>query len=100
MADHTIAADEQGAYEIPLEADTPITVQIDAQYRLLTGGIRITHHGGNKPIYVRVNETNVGDPRATMIPAYTWEDIAIANIPTVTIALVSADAAVVSVARQ
>jgi len=100
MPDHTIAPDEQGAYEIQLEAGEPTTIQVDAQYGYLTGGIRVTHHGGNRPIYIRVNDVNIGDPRAIMIPPYTWEDIPAGNTPNVTYALISADTASVSVARQ
>ncbi|RKT33663.1 hypothetical protein DEU34_2267 [Microbacterium sp. AG1240] len=101
MADHTIAATDQGAYEIHVPARESTTVQIDAQYVYITGGIRITHHNGNSPVYARMNsETNVGDPKATMIPPYTWAEIQAGQQHTLTINLISADDATVSVARQ
>jgi hypothetical protein len=101
MADHTIAATDQGAYEIQVPAGQATTVQIDAQYVYITGSIRITHHNGNAPIYARMNSyTNVGDPKATMIPPYTWAEIQAGQQHTLTITVISAEDATVSVARQ
>lgn len=101
MTDYTIAPDEQGAYELHLTADEAVTVTVEAQYVYLTGIVRVTQHSGTAPAYVRVGQaTHVGDPKATMIPQFTWLDIPAGPQPSMTLHIVSADDAVVSVARQ
>jgi hypothetical protein len=101
MADHTITGTDQGAYEIHTAAAQQTTVQVDAQYVYITGSLRITHHNGNAPIYARMNnDTSVGDPKATMIPPYTWAEIQAGQQASLTISIISAEDATVSVARQ
>jgi hypothetical protein len=97
-ADHTIHADEQGAYRIPLNADETITITIEAQYATIGHSARIFAISGTSEIYVRPGtQVTVGDPRSLNIPMYTWKDIDFGADGTV--AIVSAEDAVVSVAR-
>lgn len=100
MADHTIAADEQGAYEIPLEANTPTTIQVDARYGTQLGTLSVTVHNGTRPVYARSGNTvEVGDPKASQVSPYTWEDLYLNPNDGAVISLITAEPAVVSVAR-
>lgn len=100
MADHIIHADEQGAYEIALDANTPITIQVDARYGTQLGTLSVTVHSGTRPVYARAGNTvEVGDPKASQVSPYTWEDLYLNPNDGATITLISAEPAIVSVAR-
>lgn len=101
MADHVIGADDQGVYEIPLEADSPITVAIEAKYANIIGTVTVTVHTFTEPVYVRTGDTvTVADPKAKQVYAGTWGDFYFTPNETAQLALVSAKPAVVSVARS
>jgi hypothetical protein len=100
VADHVIAKDELGAYEISLEAGTKTTVETGSTAATINSSVIVTVNSGTAPVYARRgNAVTVADPKATQIPPSTWADI-----PTGTgagvIALISAEDAVVSVARS
>lgn len=99
MADYTVAADEQGVYEIALTANAPSTVTFagtDASVK-----VEIDVHTAASPVYVRPGTTvTVKDPKARVVPSGTWRDFNVYDwADTEKVSLICAGAATVSVAR-
>lgn len=95
MADYTIAPDEVGVYELPLTANTLLTVAVTETWR---GQVQVIAHTSAAPVYVRPGITvTVKDTRARVVPSGTWLDVNCGT--TGQVALISSGAATVSVTR-
>jgi len=100
MADYTIAADQVGVYEIPLTAGNTKTVAVKGRGFYITSSVQISVHDASMPVYVRLGSTvAVKQPTASVVTAGTWLDLTTGSGDDVTIALISAADATVSVAR-
>lgn len=92
MADHTIATDEVGVYEFPVEADVVTTVETDG-----TDLFNVLAHSGASPVYARTGaEVQVQDKKAVIVPQGTYATVSGKGT---LISIVSASSAVVSVVR-
>lgn len=97
MADHTLARNDQGIYEIALPANTVKTVEIAPT----SGAIQIITHTGDSPIYVK-RGTNVvaREPGADMTVAGNYLQLGVPpHGQTTTLAIISATAANISIIR-
>lgn len=99
MADYTIGLNDKGVYEIPLAAGVSSVVYLARG--ITTTRVKVLVHAGTTPVYARQGTTvAVQDPRATVIPPFTWDDDVSEGIGGgASIALISADDAIVSVYR-
>lgn len=99
MADYTIGTDDRGVYEIPLTAGVITTVQLARG--ITTTRVKVLVHSGTSPVYARPGTSvAVQDVKATVIPPFTWDDDVSEGIGGgATLALISADDAIVSVYR-
>jgi hypothetical protein len=101
LADHTITADEVGAYNLELTAGQPVTVRIDTRYASLAYSVRVFAQTGDSPVFARLgDQVAVADPKALIVPIGSWTDIDLGYTDAATISIVSEDNATVSVARQ
>jgi hypothetical protein len=100
MADHTIAADEIGAYELALTPNTAITIAFETQPVKIGVKAHVIVHAANAPVYVRTdNDVTPLDPKAVIVDPGTWADIPLSDRNGATISLVSVSAATISVTR-
>jgi hypothetical protein len=101
MADYTIAADEIGAYEIKLTANTPVTIVFEAQAVRAGTTAHITVHDANTPVYARAGSTvTPRDPHAVMTDSGSWVGLPVSDRDGGPVAIVCASDALVSVARS
>ncbi len=99
MADFTIAADERAAYEIVINAGTVVTFDLVGS-RGSANTALITVHAATRPVYIRGGDTVTPlDPRAYMIPPMMYEEVPVLTDGG-TLAITSAEDAIVSVARS
>lgn len=101
MADHTIAQDQVGVYEILLIAGNVTTVTIANRYGSLVNRAQVGVHDASMPVYARLgNLVSVKDTKSQVVAPGTWLEIPTGQTgDTTTIALISAADATVSVAR-
>jgi hypothetical protein len=100
MADHTIAADEQGVYEIPLASNESVTVHFSNRDGYFNNAVQINVHDADAPVYVRYgNEVDVRDPKASVVTSGTWITLPDNWDNQFAVTLVCAAAATVSVTR-
>jgi hypothetical protein len=102
MADATITAAQQGAYELPLVANTVLTVDVTNYYVNANNDVQVMVHSGTAPVYAKFGTTvALKDQGATVILPNQWVDLlGNPNSATYTVALISSAAAVVSVYRS
>jgi hypothetical protein len=107
MADATITAVQQGAYELALTANTVVTVDVTSNQASTKNKVQVMVHSGTAPVYAKfTNGTTITlkDPTATIILPNQWVDLTSVlgnpNTATFTVALISSAAAVVSVYRS
>lgn len=101
MADYTIAADEQGVYEVQLEAGTPIVVNFKSSNVNQQKSLQVNVHNSTAPVYVRYGDTvEVREPKAFVVTSGTWLSLADDYAAHDTVAIVSAATATVSVTRS
>ena len=99
MADHFIAARDQGVYELDILAGETLTIEVEPPIN--QSALRVIVHDSDAPVYVKRGTTvTAKDPAADMIPDLSWLDVTTAPAGNTTIAIVSTADAVVSVARR
>lgn len=102
MADYTIEPDQVGVYEILLTAGNVTTVRLSTRGGNISHTVQVSIHEASMPVYVRNGTTvSVKDPASSVVLAGTWIDLptGYADETDNTVALISAAAATVSVAR-
>lgn len=99
MADYTIAADNEGVYEITLDPGVVSTVTFAGTDTSVK--CEVTAHTAASPVYVRPGTTvTVKDPKSRVVPSGSWITFNVYDYAdTEKVALVCAGAATVSVAR-
>lgn len=103
MADHTIAQDQVGVYEILLTAGNPSTVEIINPAGFNATRAQVSVHEASMPVYARPgNKVSIKDPQATVVLNGTWVDMQTTyqSKTAATVTLISAADATVSVARS
>jgi hypothetical protein len=96
----TITSDQTGAYELTLDPGTPLVVDVDPRSRVGGSDVTVFVHAATVAVYVRIGaDVSAADPYALIAPVGTWTDVQIPESEP-RIALVSAAAATVSVARS
>jgi hypothetical protein len=99
MADQTITATQEGAYEFPIEAGETVKVTV-AMHGRANDALQIIAHTGNSPIYARLGNTvAVKDPAASLVMQGSWMDLPFTYATYITVALTSASDATASVVR-
>lgn len=102
MADFTITAAQNGAYEIALTANTKVTVDVTGKPGTPIIA-QVLAHTGTAPVYARVGTAiTVKDPAARIVPVGTWLDLNGGDwnqTGVQSVSLISAAAATVSVTR-
>jgi hypothetical protein len=101
MANITIAADELGAYEIPLTAGQPTTVTVTSRGTASAQSVEVIVHKSDAPVYVQAGPTaQARSAKAQVVPTLTWSTVS--GLPSgrdAQLTLISDTAATVSVAR-
>jgi hypothetical protein len=102
MADATITAAQQGAYELNLAANTVLTVDVANNYVSPNNDVQVMVHSGTAPVYAKFAGTvALKDQGATVVLPNQWVDLlGNPNAATYTVALITSAAAVVSVYRS
>jgi hypothetical protein len=105
MADATITAVQQGAYELPLTANTVATVDVTNNTPSTKNKMQVMVHSGTAPVYAKfASMVALKDAASTIILPNQWVDLSSVlgnpNTAAFTVALISSAAAVVSVYRS
>ena len=75
MADHTITADQQGAYEFTVTAGTTVTVHVVMEDRG-NSNLQVIAHNGADPAYARKGTSvTAGDGRASLVMQGYWMNV-------------------------
>jgi hypothetical protein len=99
MADQTITAAQEGAYEFPIEAGEVVKVTV-AMHGRDNDSLQIIAHAGNSPVYARLGgQVAPRDPAASLVMQGSWMDMSITYATYITVALTSASDATASVVR-
>jgi hypothetical protein len=99
MADHTITADQQGAYEFPVTAGTTVTVHVVMEDRG-NSNLQVIAHDGDDPVYARKGTSvTPGDGHASLVMQGSWMSVWCAGDTDVDLSVTSRSDAIVSVAR-
>jgi hypothetical protein len=101
MADYSIGAEQVGVYEIPLRAGVVVTVQVTGKYGFVNDRLQVSVHDGSSPVYVKSGDAvEAKDPTSSVVVPGTWMEMRTSfRDNSTTVALVSNDAATVSVYR-
>jgi hypothetical protein len=98
MADHTIAAEAEGVYELALAANTVTTV--DIEFSAYYDVAQVMVHAGTSPVYIKTaNTVSPREPGALMCPPLMFVAVKLGRRNHRTLALISEADAIVSVYR-
>lgn len=98
MANTTIQPDEQGAYELHINAGDTLTVKVLGAAPTLYPRTQVLVHDSTLPVYARRGtKVQPRDPKAAIIATGTWAEITTG--PSRTLALTCESDATISVAK-